>query len=228
MQRILLNCESADDAQSIKTYLEAETPYQVLVAMGSAEAEICLRQKTIHLMLLQTGRPVQQDIESILLLRRHGFNYPSLIITDRIGDVKAEEASEKHKIYLLERPFELNTLKGLTRKLMATREVSQQVFRRYKTNLITTVEDFISGESYTTQMFNLSRGGAYFEVAERPEVGVGDLLRIKVCLQDVNREHHIHGRIVWMTHRGHASGGYGLGVKFMRSNDIYRSLLDQV
>lgn len=59
-------------------------------------------------------------------------------------------------------------------------------------------------------------------------MGVGDLLRLKVHLDDMERDHHIHGRIVWTTHKGHAAGGYGLGIKFMKGTDIYRNLLDKV
>jgi Tfp pilus assembly protein PilZ len=77
-------------------------------------------------------------------------------------------------------------------------------------------------------MFNLSRGGAYFEMGKRPVMNVGDLLRLKVHLSDVEREHHIHGRVMWTTHKGHAAGGYGLGVQFMKSTDIYRRLLEKV
>jgi Tfp pilus assembly protein PilZ len=91
-----------------------------------------------------------------------------------------------------------------------------------------TLETFISGERVETQMFNLSRGGAYFEVSERANLNVGDLLRMKVHLSDVDREHQVHGRIVWTTHKGHAAGGYGYGVRFMKGSDIYRNLLEKI
>jgi Tfp pilus assembly protein PilZ len=228
MQRVLLSCNSMDDAHFIKNYIETELPYEVLIVQDQNEIQNHLRQKTFHLMVLQTGNLAQQDIVYAQQLRTTGFNYPMLMMTDAIGEISIEEVHNKYKICFLERPFELKTLKGLARKLMMTRQVPQQVFRRYRTNLNATVETFISGERYHSQMFNLSRGGAYFEMEKRPAVNVGDLLRLKVNLADMEREHQFHGRIVWTTHKGHAAGGYGLGVKFMKNTDIYRTLLDKV
>lgn len=228
MQRILLSCKSADDARFLKNYIETELPYEVLLAFGNKDLEAALTSKNVHLLMLQTGNLAAQDIQYALQLRQSGFTYPMMVITDTLGDLRIEEVSDKHKIYFLERPFELKTFKGLARKLMVAKTVPQQVYRRYRTNITATLETFISGERYYTHMFNLSRGGAYFELTQKPMVGVGDLLRLKVNLADMDKEHHIHGRIVWTTHKGHAAGGYGVGVKFMKSTDIYRNLLDKV
>lgn len=228
MQRVLLSCKSIDDARFLKTYIEAELPYEVFLAFAPQEIEASLKAKSIHLLVLQTGNLAKQDLAYALSLRQAGYNYPIMMITDSVGNTNIEEIHEKHKIYFMERPFELKTLKGLARKLMVAKAVPQQVFRRYKTNLAATLETFISGDKFETHMFNLSRGGAYFELPKKPGVAIGDLLRLKVHLADVERDHHIHGRVVWMTHKGHAAGGYGVGVKFMKTNDIYRNLLDKV
>lgn len=228
MQRVLLSCKSIDDARFLKGYIETELPYEVFLAQQQAEIETSLKAKNIHLLMMQTGNLAKQDLAYALQLRNNGYNYPILMITDSIGNNNIDEANEKHKIYFMERPFELKTLKGLARKLMSAKIVPQQVFRRYRTNVAATLETFISGDKFLTHMFNLSRGGAYFELPKKPNVGIGDLLRLKVQLSDVEREHHVHGRVVWMTHKGHAAGGYGLGVKFMKSSDIYRNLLDKV
>lgn len=228
MQRVLLSCKSVDDARFLKNYIETELPFEVILSFDQKGIEAAIKAKNIHLLMLQTGNLAAQDIAYARTIRQMGFHYPLLMITDALGNTNIEEVNEKHKIYFLERPFELKALKGLARKLMIARTVSQQVFRRYRTNLSATLETFISGESYHTHMFNLSRGGAYFEMNKKPTVGVGDLLRLKVHLQDMEREHHVHGRIVWTTHKGHAAGGYGLGIKFMKSTDIYRNLLDKV
>ena len=228
-QRVLLSCKSPSDARFLKNYIETELPYDVLVSNGHQEIETSLIQNNIHLLLMQTGNLAKQDVGYALNLRTGtGYAHPIMMITDALGDTNIEELHLKHKIYFLERPFELKTLKGLARKLMVAKAVPQQVFRRYRTNLLATLETFISGEKYETHMFNLSKGGAYFEMTKKPAVQTGDLLRLKIHLSDVDREHHVHGRIVWTTHKGHAAGGYGLGVKFMKSSDIYRSLLDKV
>lgn len=228
MQRVLLSCKSIDDARFLKNYIETELPYEVMLAFSQNDINAAIKAKNIHLLMLQTGNLAKQDIQYALQLRENNFHYPMMMITDALGDLRVDELSEKHRIYFLERPFELRAFKGLARKLMVSKAVPQQVYRRYRTNITATLETFISGEKYDTHMFNLSRGGAYFELTKKPVVGVGDLLRLKVHMSEKDKDHHIHGRIVWTTHKGHAAGGYGVGVKFMKSTDIYRNLLDKV
>jgi Tfp pilus assembly protein PilZ len=228
MHRLLLSCKSIDDSRLLKNYLETELPFEIFLANHTSEIAPSLKAKNIHLLILQTGLLAKQDMAYALQLRSSGYNYPIMMITDVVGDMDVEEANDKHKIYFMERPFELRTMKGLVRKLLSARPVVQQVFRRYRTNIPATIETFISGDKFPTHMFNLSRGGAYFELPKKPNVNVGDLLRLKVQSGDAKREHSVHGRIVWMTHKGHAAGGYGVGVKFMKSTDIYRNLLDRV
>jgi hypothetical protein len=122
----------------------------------------------------------------------------------------------------------MKTFNGLTRKLLTTISVPQQQHRRYKTRQTAQLETFITGERYTTEMLNLSMGGAYFEAPEKPAIGVGDLLRLKIPGSAGSPERNIHGRIIWTTHKGPVLGGYGLGVKFIKSNDMYRQLMDKV
>lgn len=228
MQRVLLSCKSIEDARFLKTYIETELPYEVFLGLDTNEIETALKAKNIHLLMLQSGNLAKQDIAYALQVRNNGFNYPILMITDSIANLKVDELNDRHRIYFMERPFELKTLKGLARKLMVAKTVPQQVFRRYRTNISATLETFISGDKFITHMFNLSRGGAYFELPKKPNVGIGDLLRLKVHLNDMERDHNVHGRVIWTTHKGHAAGGYGLGIKFMKSTDIYRKLLDRV
>lgn len=228
MQRILLSCKSIDDARFLKNYLEAELPFETFLAFEPKEIEASLKAKNIHLLLMQTGNLAIQDLKYALQLRQNGFNYPIMMITDSIGNTNIEEVHNKHKICFVERPFELKTLKGLVKKLMVAKSVPQQVFRRYRTNIAASIETFISGDKFGTHMFNLSKGGAYFELPKKPGISIGDLLRLKVNLSDMEREHQMHGRVVWTTHKGHVAGGYGVGVKFMKTTDIYRNLLDRV
>ena len=102
--------------------------------------------------------------------------------------------------------------------------VPQQVFRRYSVNLNVSLETFDNGAPLETMMFNLSRGGAYCELGRKPRVRVGDLLRLRVWLNELEREHTVSGRVVWVTPKGRRAGGYGLGLRFMNYSDMYRKL----
>ncbi len=228
MQRVLLSCRSIDDSRFLKSYLETELPYEVFLAPEPQEIESSLKGKSVHLLLLQTGNLASRDLDFALRLRKGSYSHPIMIITDSVGNINVEEVHNKHRIYFMERPFELKTLRGLVRKIMVAKVVPQQVFRRYRTDMTAAVETFTEGSRYESHMFNLSRGGMYLEMVKRPNISAGDLLRLKVKGGTDSREHHIHGRVVWTTHKGHAAGGYGVGVKFIKTTDIYRTLLDKV
>jgi Tfp pilus assembly protein PilZ len=228
MQRVLLDCRSLEDARILKNYIERELPYDSIVSFDATETNSLIGNKAVHLLVLQTGILRDGDLDRIRSIRETGYSYPILTITDRVGDVSVTAIAEKYKGYFLEKPFELKTFKGLARKLMTSKTVPQQIHRRFRTRQTAWLETFISGESFQTEMFNLSKGGAYFELSKRPTIGVGDLLRLKIPMANSDREHHIHGRIVWTTHKGFALGGYGIGVRFIKSNDMYRQLMDKV
>lgn len=228
MQKVLLDCRSLEDARILKNYIERELPYEAVLSFDPAETNSIIGNKSVHLLVIQTAVLREMDMERIRSIRENGYSYPILTITDRIGDLSVAMLADKYKAYFLEKPFELKTFKGLTRKLMTAKQVPQQQHRRYRTRQSALLETFITGESFSTEMFNLSMGGAYFELAKKPGVAVGDLLRMKIPTGIQDKEHHIHGRIVWTTHKGPALGGYGLGVKFIKSNDMYRQLIDKV
>lgn len=228
MQRILIKCDFRLDAQEIKTYLEAELPYEISLAYSHLEMEGSLKEKPTHLLILQTGASMNKDIQYVQAIRQHGFAHPILLITNSLGNLEFDVFSEKYKAYFLERPFEMRALKGLTRKLMVMKTVTQQVHRRYRTQQNAMLEPFVNSDRLESRMYNLSVGGAYFEFTKRPELRIGDLTRVKIPLSNVNREHTINGRVVWTTHRGHSGGGFGVGVRFMKNNDVYRHLLEKV
>lgn len=217
MQRILVKCNSRQDAHDLKAYLESELPYEISLAYSHLEMETTLREKPTHLLLLQTGAPIAKDIQYVQSIRQHGYQYPILLITESLGNLEFDVFSEKYKAFFLERPFELRALKGLARKLIVDKSIAQQIYRRYRTQQPALIESILSNEKMESKMYNLSVGGAYFELPRKPELRVGDLMRVKIPLQDVNRHHQINGRVVWATHKGHSGGGFGIGVRFMKS-----------
>jgi Tfp pilus assembly protein PilZ len=228
MQKVLLDCRSLEDARTLKNYIEREMPYEAVLSFDPIETQSILGNQSINLLVFQTGILRDGDLDRVRHVRQSGFGSPILTITDRVGELSVSGLAEKQKAYFLEKPFELRTFRGLTRKLMTAKAVPQQQFRRYQTRAVAHLETFITGESISTEMFNLSMGGAYFEINEKPPLGIGDLIRLKIPHSGEARDHHIHGRVVWMTHKGSNLGGFGLGVKFIKANDMYRHLIEKV
>lgn len=228
MHKLLLEFSNIEDARIVKKDFEKELHYEILASMNPRETQKILSNKSVQLIIYQPKEFRQQAIDRIDQLRQSGYNYPILVILDHLTPLADRFANPDSKITFIEKPFELRTLRGLTKKLITTRAVTKQQFRRYRTDQTVGIETFVSGENVETKMFNLSKGGAYFELAQKPSLGVGELLRLKFQLDQVDKDYRIHGRIVWTTPKGYATGGYGIGVKFIKSEDIYRHLLQQV
>ncbi len=228
MQKLLLEFSNLDEARLVKRDFEKELPFEVFNSAQKEETNQVLDKRSIQLIIAQSRDFQQPEADRILELRSLGYTYPILYIVDRSSSLSERFSSEEARVVFIEKPFELRTLRGLARKLMTARAVSKQQFRRFPTNQTVYLENFASGENIETSMFNLSKGGAYFEVDKKPGLGVGELLRLKFHLDQVDKEHQIHGRVIWTTPKGHSSGGYGIGVKFIKQEDIYRHLLQSV
>jgi Tfp pilus assembly protein PilZ len=228
VQKLLLEFQNLDDARLVKKDFEKELPFEVIASLNHRETNRVLSNRSVQLIIYQTQEFKQPQIDRIHDLRRLGFTYPLLVITDKITPLIERFSVEEPRVNFLEKPFTLSTLRGLTKKLMVTKNIVKQQFKRYRTNQTASIETFVSGEALQTKMLNLSKGGAYFETEEKPDLSVGELLRLKFDLDQVEREHHIHGRIIWTTPKGNEGGKYGIGVKFIKQEDIYRHLLQSV
>lgn len=228
MQKLLLEFKSLEDARMVKKQFEKELPYEVLASLSPRETEHILQNKAIHLLIQQSPDFKEEHAERIHTIRKIGYNYPILYILDQMNPLAERCFAEEPKLFYLEKPFELKTIQGLTKKLMTARTADRQINRRYRTNQKAAIETFITGEQFETKMFNLSKGGAYFEMPRRPNMSIGELLRMKIQLEQMEKEHQVHGRIVWPTPKGHSGGGYGIGVEFIKSEEIYRHLLQSV
>jgi len=228
MQKLLLEFQNLDDMRIVKKDFEKELPFEVIASLNSRETNRALSNKSIQLIIMQTKEFRQPEADRIAELRKLGYSYPLLIIQDHMTLLGERTSLEEEKVVFLDKPFSLKTLRGMTRKLLTARNISKQQFKRYSTNQHVAIETFISGENVETKMFNLSKGGAYFEIPKKPGIGVGELLRLRFKLDQVEKEHQIHGRIVWTTPKGHSAGGFGIGVKFIKNEDIYRHLLQNV
>jgi Tfp pilus assembly protein PilZ len=216
-----------EEAPRLKSYLEARLPYEVLMSFGRNETENILTHKPVQLFIYDT-QDFQNDEASFLLdMRNLGYIYPILVLAKSIDNTDFIN-SDKIKTHFLEKPFEFKALNGLTRKLMTQRSIVQQKFRRFKTHQPAQIETYLTAETLDSKMFNLSMGGAYVEFAQRPSIGIGDLVKIQVPLADLSRRHQMNAKVVWTTRKGTYSGGFGVGVRFIKDKDVYRQLMEKM
>ncbi len=228
MHRILVQSLNQEEADHFKSFIETRLPYEVHTVTDFAQAESQLTHKPIQLFIWNTLQFGNEELEIIKELRQRGYTYPILVTPTSLSKSAFNIAVEKYKTHLLERPFEYKALRGVVRKLMIQRTIKQQKFRRFKTNQLARVETFQTEVIIESSMFNLSMGGAYVEIDKKPDITIGDLVKLEIALADLDRSHKMSAKVVWTTRRGSFIGGYGLGLKFVREQEVYRNLMDRV
>src|SRR5690606_33010112 len=134
----------------------------------------------------------------------------------------------KFKAHFLEKPYELKALQGVARKLMVQKSINQQRHRRFKTHQQARLETYVTAETMDSKMFNLSKGGAYLEFSVRPDLGIGDIVKLQIPLAEVKREHEVNAMVVWTTRKGSYSGGFGVGLRFVQEREVYRQVLERM
>lgn len=221
MQKILLLSDSLDSCSMVRDVLERNLPYQVYGALDSQSLQVNLESRVFSLCIIDSGKFGPHEMQIVLNLRQsHGF--PILVLTAEISADLQNELAFYHDVHLLMKPMTENGLLGLVRKLLVAHRVPKQVYRRFNTNQIAEVEALSSGDCILTSLYNLSKGGAYCEYDGQAPMSVGDILRLKVFLNDTNSEYTFNAKVVWTTNKGRFSGRFGCGFKFVSGRGTYR------
>lgn len=227
MQRLLFYTQSSEGLSLHIDTIERKLSVQSTVVKTENALRARLDEKIFHLFVVDFNLLSEKSIVLIRDLRDRGFTAPVLIVCNEADPRLVEDLAHVPDIHLLMRPFNEKGLLGIVRKLLISKEIPKQVYRRFNTNQIAHVEKLSSGDSLLTSMYNLSKGGAYFEFDADDKLTVGDVVRMKVTLSDLKSEHTFSAKVVWTTRKGKFSGRFGCGIRFVNSKDIYRMLLSK-
>jgi DNA-binding NtrC family response regulator len=221
MQKILVLSDSLESSSEMRR-MASTLPYH-LVTTYDAESLVDLTENKIFaLTILDQALVDEKTIQMIDNLRRAGYAFPILVITSKIHGIHNSRLDLFHDVHVLVRPTHEKNILGLVRKLLASRRVPKQNFRRYNTNQVAQVEALTSGDNLISNMYNLSRGGAYCEFDGINGLAVGEIFRVRVYLTDTKSEYTFNAKVVWTTPKGRFSGRYGCGFKFLTAKDSYR------
>lgn len=102
---------------------------------------------------------------------------------------------------------------------MESSNTTVTVAKRHPTKEMAFLEVFGRSFKIKSRLCNLSVTGAFLELTSSPyEPKQGDLVRITVPLQKVNKTYTLHGQVVW-------NRGLGIGVTFLKDKDIHALLI---
>lgn len=224
MQTFLIEADHEGDATKIKEAIETRFPYAVDTSFSTRETALLLRTKPVRLMVVSLRLWTEELTLRFLEIRKMYPQLSIVLILDHLNVLDSETA-QKNRIYVLPRNVDDKSLSGVIRKMLLLRQIPQQKNERYRTETSSTVEFPLTGDELNSMLFNLSKTGAYMEFQEKPPVSVGDVVRVRVQLDQLNKDHHLPAKVVWFSRRGQTKGGFGVGLQFMPEEDYYRQML---
>lgn len=163
-----------------------------------------------------------KEMQLLSDLRAAGYIGPILVIAKPDAEGSFAALRDLTGIALLEKPFEPKEVVGIVRKMLHARKVAHQVHRRFNTSQEAELEA-VDGKKLMTRVRNLSRGGAFLEFLTPAPIRIGEVVMVRLELDELNRTYTIPAKVVWTSR---ASGrGAGIGVEFTGKGDVKSAIL---
>ncbi len=214
---ILLVGSYSPETSQIEVRLKELAPdVHVQVCADFAEMTKLVGQFSFDLVVANFAHLNADKLAHVEQIRQMGHHEPMVLLARISSPEILNQAHDLSAVVFIEKPFEMKDLQGICLKLLQHRHVVQQNDRRYYTNQKVEVEVGSQSGRVGARVFNLSRGGAYFETSEMANATVGEKVQLRIRLQEVAHEYQIEGRVVWTTPQGMWTGGSGFGIAFVK------------
>jgi len=229
MQRILLFSTANGESSVIKKKIE-ESLDQVIIESCKDEHELMknIVTKLYRLVVLNIDTYSIEKLQLARDLRTLGNSSPIVILAPSLEKEVIDRVERLFNVVILEKPLRKGDLVGVIQKFLKSDPVSQRFDQRYFTNEKVVFEPFGTAMRVKSTMLNLSKTGAYIECEKNPNVVIGDLVRMSVDLDEINKKHCVHGKVVWIQPKAKKSTTYGAGVHFISDSEIYQHMLNMV
>lgn len=213
---------------SIEALITKSLTCRAVATSNKVDFKFELQRVLFNLIILDIDIIDTSTIGLVRFARNQGVQCPILILTSELKESLHGKMNALPDVHLLVKPFHEKNIVGISEKLLKTKKVPKQLYRRFYTNQMAHLESLESGSSLLTSMYNLSRGGGYCEFEAVERVAIGEFLRVKVNLNDSDREYTLNAKVVWTVPKGRFSGRFGVGFKFVKPEDAYRSLISKM
>lgn len=165
----------------------------------------------------------QNELKWVESLRASGYEKTIVILAKADVPTAVQNLQLLERIVYLEKPYENRDLVGIAEKAIMTGAVTQQIHKRFNTEQEAQVE-FGVGRTYASRIFNMSRTGAYLELNALQDIKIGESVKVRMELENVNRTYVMPARIVWTQLMGR-TGGTGVGVHFTGRGAVKRHIV---
>ena len=229
VSKVLLVGPMNEESRELQHNLNRNKLYSVERVDDSRTAVQKMKSNIIHLVMFNMDVFNEDKLQTPLLLRRETYEVPVLMLAKAISPQALEYAQSLTKMVVLEKPYEIKDLYGITSKLTGGREVPQRFHRRFYTKQTAHVETLGDARLHNATMLNLSKGGAYLELKDAPTTfDLRGIVKMCVPLGDLNKKYEVNAKVVWSSPNGMWGTGHGLGLQFIQAKDVYRNLLNNL
>ncbi len=226
--KILLVGTSAEGSEEIKNLLSLNNQYTVTLVTSINGAVAKLARDTYGLVIFDHEILTMDKFLVAKKIRGLGYSLPILLLAKGVVNQVRDNIKTVAKSVILEKPLEHKHFYGVTSKLLAGREVPHQTHKRFYTNQVTVVEQMGKNMKFEGAMLNLSKGGAYLELADKGAASLSGIIKMKVSLNEMDKHYEVNARVVWNSKGSIWGKGSGVGVEFIQAKDVYRNLLNNL
>jgi DNA-binding NarL/FixJ family response regulator len=224
MQKILLLTHDHDRGLQLQEVLERQMPFQVQFIDSLQSLSQKIENTVVNLVILDVNVINKEIANFIQEVSYAAYPFNMIVLTDGVAKEFVHAVYNVDDVHILLRPIVEKNILGLARKLLIAKKIPKQVNRRFNTDQMAEIESLTTGDQLLSNMYNLSRGGAYCEFQKETGLAVGDLIRLKVSNSDKDEVRSVKARVVWTTDRGRYSGRTGCGLRFVTANEVVRNL----
>lgn len=185
-----------------------------------------LIELSVDLIVFYTQNFDHDDYEFLMSTRRKGYSRSILVLSHDLSIPSFFESYDRQKLHYLGMPNSMAKIKSLVLKLLENPNMREQRHTRYLTQETVNVENINSGEIISSKMINLSKGGAFCLLENGGNVNEGDVVRIKINLKQLQKNHSLGAKIVWK--RPTEKDCIAIGLKFISPDALYRYILEKV
>jgi hypothetical protein len=224
---VLLNLDKKVSGEAIAKEIHRNKLYHAEVVEDVATAQALLHSGHFQCLLINLDRLTAQTALNIIEIRRSGATVSIIIFSEHTDKDALEKIKNFRRVVAIEKPFTPRDMWGILLKFLQGRPVYQRFFRRYNLVQSTHVEKTMTGEEYSGQITNLSRGGASLEI-KGGKVQPGDVLRLTIKRPESSQTFKINAEVVWSENDGKEAEIKKAGLRFMNNGDLYRTLLQHL
>lgn len=194
---------------------------RVVSNLQNAKSQI-FRSKP-NVLFVHLSQITDRSMQGIEQIRRP-LDLPVILFTNKVTEESLKLARKYKKYYVLGRPYLSRDVLGIAYKMVHEEVPEQQLCRRYVTNQQTELQIVGEMDNIPARITNLSLSGCKISYGNGYSWSEGDLLKLDVPLDKLQKQHSVHAKVVWVER----DASNEMGVEFIPTEDVYSHLLANV